>query len=57
MRIWWWYVEVGVWNWGVELERTYFSGTIRAAARLAVGCCTTRVEKVMMIGENAELCG
>jgi len=47
-----WKLEYELWR--VEVERTYVSDTARAAARAAVGCCTTRVETVMVIGENAE---
>jgi len=56
-EFWQWYMEVGVWNRGVEGDEKYFSGTVRSAARAAMGCCMIRVRSIMMLGENAELYG
>jgi len=47
-----WKLEYDIWR--VEVERTYILGTTRATAGATVGCCTTRMETVMGIGENTE---
>jgi len=50
-------VKVGVWNRGVEGDEKYFSGTVRPAAWVAMGCCMIRARSDMMLEENAKLYG